>query len=531
MHSKFFFFLFFYLTTFSLKGFDGSFFRAYILNIFTKVIPKIAERAKTKPLYHNLVTWATFTDFYTSKVGKEESTTTFEFTGFSANMMNRDNYLAAFANKHGVCYPTNTNYEFLRSTYSMEWSLDVSVEENTAKFIDPVCNQIGNPTDYGFQIGYGDKLNMDMDFLSFMSAISINLGIISTQNLEKTTVETRIQNLTGYFDPRYPDMSPIYCTYDVTAVDEATVDDYTDYYPEYVGDDTASATDDTSMRPLPPYCYIKVANNYCLPALVPYNQTCLSCDESQKNMKDAKCGSQFDLMSVCIFDGGDLKVYYDLPVMDQTTLYSHIQNASFSALASPEDLQTDLTDFCPDCSLYIVNFYDADDTTINGYYHQLKNAHCEDSFSISDTNWNRLLSSPPLPLTEVYYECTKSTEANAQDSFGIAASTAFTIATPGILLIVTIIFVMISYFGCGIELPKELKDQLSVSAILKEEISGALVTEMKEFAKDYAEDLGVPIDHIRAISNPLQDVNVKELDVPIDDILSKSDQIKSIDKK
>jgi len=39
--------------------------------------------------------------------------TTFEFTGFSANMMNRDNYLAAFANKHGVCYPTNTNYEFL----------------------------------------------------------------------------------------------------------------------------------------------------------------------------------------------------------------------------------------------------------------------------------------------------------------------------------------------------------------------------------------------------------------------------------
>jgi hypothetical protein len=80
-------------------------------------------------------------------------------------------------------------------------------------------------------------------------------------------------------------------------------------------------------------------------------------------------------------------------------------------------------------------------------------------------------------------------------------------------------------------LPKELKDQLSVSAILKEEISGALVAEMKEFAKDYAKDAGVPIDHIRAISNPLQDVNVKELDVPIDDILSKSDQIKNIDKK
>jgi len=485
-----------------------------------------------------MVTWATFTDFYTSKVGKEESTTTFEFTGFSANMMNRDNYLAAFANQHGVCYPTATNYELLRSTYSMEWQLNVSLEEGTAKFIDPVCNEIIKPTDFGFQVGYGDKLNMDIDFLSFMSAISINLGIISTQNLEETTVKTRIQNLTGYFDPRYPDMSPIYCTYDVTAVDEATddylMDDYASSYNDGTGDDTASETDDKSnpsMKPLPPYCYIKVANNYCLPALVPYNQTCLSCNESPENIKTAKCGSQFDLMSVCIFDAGDLKVYYDLPVMDQTTLYSHIQKASYSALESFDDLQTDLAAFCPACSLYIVNFYDEDDTTINGYYHQLKNAHCEDSFSISDTNWNRLLSSPPLPLTEVYYECTKSTEANAQDSFGIAASTAFTIAAPGILMMVTIIFVMISYFGCGIELPKELKDQLSVSAILKEEISGALVAEMKEFAKDYAKDAGVPINHIRAISNPLQDVNVKELDVPIDDILSKSDQIKNIDKK
>ena len=486
-----------------------------------------------------MVTWATFTDFYTSKVGKEESTTTFEFTGFSANIMNRDNYIAAFANQHGVCYPTTTSYELLRSTYSMEWQLNVSLEEGTANFIDPVCNEILKPTDFGFQVGYGNKLNMDIDFLSFMSAISINLGIISTQNLEETTVKTRIQNLTGYFDPRYPDMSPIYCTYDATAADEATddyfMDDYAYSYDDGAGDDTASPTDDKSnpsTKPLPPYCYIKVANNYCLPALVPYNKTCLSCNEAPENIKAAKCGSQFDLMSVCIFDSGDLQVYYDLPVMNQTTLYSHIQKASYSALASFDDLQTDLSVFCPACSLYIVNFYDSDDTTINGYYHQLKNAHCEDSFSLSDTNWNRLLSSPPLPLTEVYYECTKSTEANAQDSFGIAASTAFTIATPGILLMVTIIFMMISYFGCGIELPKELKDQLSVSAILKEEISGALVAEMKEFAKDYAKDAGVPIDQIKAISNPLQDVSVKELDVPIDEILSKSDQsFKSIDKK
>jgi hypothetical protein len=237
-------------------------------------------------------------------------------------------------------------------------------------------------------------------------------------------------------------------------------------------------------------------------------------------MKDAKCGDQIDLIAACIFDTGDYSMYYNLPIMNQTTLYSHIQKASYSALNSVDDLKDDLANFCPGCSLYVVNFYDNDDMTINGHYYQLKNAHCNDSFSISNTNWNKLLSSPPLPLTEVYFECTKSTSANAQDSFGIASSTAFTLAAPGILVMVTIIFMIVSYFGCGIELPKELKDQLSVSAMLKKEITDALAVEMKEFA----EDMGVPIDDIPTISNPLQDFDVKDLGIPVDEISSISNQ-------
>ena len=441
-------------------------------NIFTKVIPKIGQRAKTKPLYHNLVTWATFTDFYTSRVGKEESTTTFQFTGSSDNMMNRDYYDAVFAIQNGTCYPTSTKYEFHKSTFSMEWDVNASVDDNTAVLKDPDCIETLIPTDFGFKIGYGDKLNMEMDFLSFMTAISINLGIISTQNLQATGVKTGMQNLTGYYDPRYPNMSPIYCTYDVTAIEEEVGDEY---LTDDVSLDGYTANDDNSQPagnsgpPLPPYCYINIGNNYCLPALVPYDKTCLSCNETQKDMKDAKCGDQIDLIAACIFDTGDKKVYYDLPIMNQTTLYSHIQKASYSALNSVDDLEDDLAVFCPGCSLYVVNFYDNDDMTINGHYYQLKNAHCNDSFSISNTNWNKLLSSPPLPLTETYFECVKDAAANVQDSFGIASSTAFTIAGPGILVLVTIIFTIISYCGCGIELPpKEKKNEMSEAVEIKE---------------------------------------------------------------
>ena len=154
-----------------------------------------------------------------------------------------------------------------------------------------------------------------------------------------------------------------------------------------------------------------------------------------------------------------------------------------------------LETWCPGCLLYIFNAYD-DQFNINEYRYQLSPAnkssvtgkgllsnfgHCEDSFTIPPRAWNRLIRSPPAPLVEIYYQCTKALSALIFDSFGIASSNACTIGLPFLSALVVIIFTVITATKI-INIPKEVEEKLvGKRQIKKEHIENKLIEVDPEF--------------------------------------------------
>ena len=163
------------------------------------------------------------------------------------------------------------------------------------------------------------------------------------------------------------------------------------------------------------YCYLKIGGRLCLPAFVPLNEQCLTCDVSNP---PREC-SQFNLMATCLFHDDSTKLL-NLPARyDQPTLYQHIQKAALKTL---EGEQAGDYSFCDnECSLYVVGVADDYDFKINDFNHQLKPtsakdratyAHCNDTFTTPD--WERLYQ-PPEFLFPSYYSMSDEGDFYPQD--------------------------------------------------------------------------------------------------------------------
>jgi len=121
--------------------------------------------------------------------------------------------------------------------------------------------------------------------------------------------------------------------------------------------------------------------------------------------------------------------------------------------------------------MLILNAYD-DKNMPNGYYHQNNSIHCADSFSVPTSQWTKLISSPLVPLTEPYYECTQKPEQILSSNFGIASSNAITIGGPGIALAVVGILFVLS--NCGwVTLPEAIQKELSAKGVIEKALNEA----------------------------------------------------------
>ena len=77
-----------------------------------------------------------------------------------------------------------------------------------------------------------------------------------------------------------------------------------------------------------------------------------------------------------------------------------------------------------------------------------------------------IVRSPPAPLTELYYQCTKKLDDVVFDSFGIASSNAFTIGLPVLSIMIVTLFTIIASTKI-ISLPKDVEDKLAGKRELK----------------------------------------------------------------
>ena len=538
---------------FTFQGFDGSSFKQYINDVFTKKVIPIGEDAKKRPFFWNILTWATYTDYDFRRQGKEEVVTTFKFAGETKAIFERDEYTGAFGNDDGTCTPRVTVFDGIRKTFTLRWSMvpgdytwnddsnTATVEVNFDNYTDPFagtyssssftasnfdCDEImPNPKDYGFDPNYGPQFDLTMDLDTFLTAVSLNLKIINSTNLESSGLRYKPadskSSYPSFFDPQLKGMQPLYCTYNAEAAgqkskeyddpgssdndetDDYEMDDYVDsvsyrrrlqrgqlksqsregFFANrrkmsqkraigadfYTNGDTQTESMELSEWEYyqqahfelqnsnrRDYCYLEIGSRLCLPALVPLNEQCMTCDV---NNPPAEC-NQFNLMATCLFHDNSTDLF-NLPVKyDQPTLYSHIQKAAIKLLESEDP--GNAYDFCDnECSLFAVGIADDYDFKINDFNHQLKPmskkdkgtyAHCNDTFTIQ--NWERLATHPPTPLIRVFYECLKPLDEVITDSFGIASANAGSFGAMVCTGLIIFVYAVLENFP-GIRLPDD----------------------------------------------------------------------------
>ena len=136
-----------------------------------------------------------------------------------------------------------------------------------------------------------------------------------------------------------------------------------------------------------------------------------------------------------------------------------------SAIFNDTDVQMD--SFCPGCfGLYLNTYaYEREDfDSVLNYNHLTSDSlHCKgDSFTLDDKGFAKIVQSPPVPLQEKYFQCTKTFNQVIVDSFGIANSNAVSFGSALIGVIVYVVLWSSSKYKFVLyekELERSLKEE------------------------------------------------------------------------
>ena len=68
-----------------------------------EVVQEIGLRAKTQPLYSNLVIWTTYVNYKYARKGNGQTVTTFQFTGETKSLFDRYEFNNEIASSQNIC--------------------------------------------------------------------------------------------------------------------------------------------------------------------------------------------------------------------------------------------------------------------------------------------------------------------------------------------------------------------------------------------------------------------------------------------
>jgi hypothetical protein len=181
-------------------------------------------------------------------------------------------------------------------------------------------------------------------------------------------------------------------------------------------------------------CNIKIGDTYGYPIFAHYGY--------ESGSKDVYCDctttyqycNVFDLMTGFIYRADKKFVSANLALKDQWKILREALNGNGTTLN--KKLGTKYR-------VYAVNTYDSDNQNVNNYLYQLGGAHCRDTFSMTKKGYQNALATPPVKLTQDFYECLPTPQDAALQSLGIAQGNATLFS--GVAL--TMILMAASYFG------------------------------------------------------------------------------------
>lgn len=227
--------------------------------------------------------------------------------------------------------------------------------------------------------------------------------------------------------------------------------------------------DEYENYPFPPVCLMKskVGVFYFLPTLSHMFDGCNSCPPASSSRPifetSAICDEFLFYVSVITFQGdpytSGMKLFNFISsafkksalfLGDNSFLYYYgmmadVQNAAYMAVYSnSSEFPNNAFDFCDNsCTVLSFGTIKTLDPT-NPSKHDLNKAglsfpiiNCQNLYTTD--NWNKFLI-PPIPMIEIYYECTKFSFDAFNDALGVASGFASSLASVAFILFIPLIY-------------------------------------------------------------------------------------------
>jgi hypothetical protein len=246
--------------------------------------------------------------------------------------------------------------------------------------------------------------------------------------------------------------------------------------------------DEYENYPFPPVCLMKskVGVLYFLPTLSHMFDGCNSCPPASSSRPifgtSAICDDFLFYVSVITFQGdpftSGMKLFdfissaFKKSVLllgDNSFLYYYgimvdVQNAAYMAVYSnSSEFPNNAFDFCDNsCTVLSFGTIKTLDPT-NPSKHDLNKAglsfpiiNCQNLYTTD--NWNKFLI-PPIPMVEIYYECTKFSFDAFNDALGVASGFASSLASVAFILFLPFIY-LFKKEGSGVPSKEDVIDDL-----------------------------------------------------------------------
>mgnify|MGYP003386036294 CR=1 FL=1 len=448
----------------SISLFDLTLTNAEFSNFMSVIGAQVLQSsqvATTRDLAGNLAFLMTFQkEIHTIDNLNQSATQTVRFTADAAYVFDRFYQVAGLSDVDSDC----------------DLFVDVTYERSTAvvtaqlPFADFSASAKCNETVHAGYLGYlphrsGPNIKLKFDMHTLMLAYSINVGIlpftvltsIADPEHESRTFSHNgdVYSMAIGIEGKYPGMEPVYCLSPLSRAGTPASYNFQHICLLQVGEAFV----------YPFFNHIGVAG------VMDYDiYTPKQCDCADGTGLHPKC-SVFDFLAgFVMFEEPTLELTAQR-VLEMVTTFAPddvndmVFNASFAsislegselfanpvsgdadpdakALLTDPDWRADAYEFCLNCSILTVNFYDTHNVRVNAEGLQLYNGSCRDIFSPENT-YSSL--PPPTKLVHDYYECRPSIYDSVINGIGIGTSDA-AMFVPTLIIFMVPLMHIILYF-------------------------------------------------------------------------------------
>lgn len=446
-----------------LTGFEVSSNLQYnnMMQYFYTDLEGVGTRATGHNLAENLLLWMTYVQYYSLQFSITDATFTnissigqvqsFSLTGDPSAVFNLDHLVGRLGSSSGVCSaPSYAQFDGANHYVQTTWT---NYNEFAAT---SSCSSAIYADNFAYYQPVDDNIfNVKIDVQSFSVAMAVNMKYIPLSYLVQISFDALPflyrdvgYTIAEYFDSRYSSMRAIYCIQNTTSIPPSA-----GYMPESL-------------------CFLPYGSTMVLPVFNPFGTSYIQpaaceCGKPRSGNSDA-CNTFNFLVGIVFYKNAanntnivklfeeysigalnisaqnissilsefgifslieNVRTYKDYAAYNRQAYSPSYYTAYSSSNATAEEIAASYSAFCrissatttsDVCSMIVFNTYDESTHAVSPYKYQLRNGSCHNSISISSNDWAKLVASPPVQFTQIYYECYDNTQSAIVAAIGIA---------------------------------------------------------------------------------------------------------------